>query len=280
MSGKHRIPPLTRPRFGGTLTAGLVLAATLAAAYLGNTGAAGFDPKPVAAASPESVITSPIGNVDTAGVKIAAATSKDVAAEPAKARVKKGSKKGAGKAGATAPTLLEAKAHVGKKTPVTASDVIELAKKQVGIGETNGNGGGTKFQKWYAKSDRAKVTVERDGGSVGGYKNAAWCSIFVSWLGHKLDFNDQLGPDAWTVAHAEWFKEQGRWGHKPKRGAVVFISWDGGSTPDDIDHVGLVLKKLGNGRIKTIEGNTDDTVAKRVRSTSLVVGYGYPDYAK
>jgi hypothetical protein len=89
-----------------------------------------------------------------------------------------------------------------------------------------------------------------------------------------------MGSDAWTVAHAQWFKDHGRWGHKPKRGAVVFFSWSGGSTIDDIDHVGLVVKKLSGGRIKTIEGNVGDAVTKQVRSTGSVVGYGYPNYAK
>jgi hypothetical protein len=280
MSGKHRIPTPARPRLRGTLTAGLVLAATLAAAHLGDAGPGGFDPKLAAAASPESGITSPIRRADTAGAEIAETALKNVSVEPAKARAEKGAKKGARKTGETRPVLFGANPDSGEKGPVTASDVIKLAKKQVGISETNGNGGGTKFQKWYAKSDRAKVTVARDGGSLRGYKNAPWCSIFISWLGHKLDFNDQLGSDAWTVAHAEWFKNQGRWGHKPKRGAVVFFSWSGSGSTDDIDHVGLVVKKLGKGQIKTIEGNINDAVTKQMRSTSLVVGYGYPDYAK
>ena len=172
-----------------------------------------------------------------------------------------------------APTLPQ-------RAPVAADDVINLAKKQVGISETDGEGGGTKFQDWYADTERAKQTVERDGGTPADYKDAAWCAMFISWLGNQFHFNDQMGFDAWTVAHAEWFQQHGRWGHTPKPGAVVFFDWDGGKSTDGIDHVGLVVKDNGDGTIETIEGNANNEVEHRQRSTDLVAGYGYPDYAK
>jgi hypothetical protein len=167
-----------------------------------------------------------------------------------------------------------------QRAPVTADDVINLAEKQVGITETDGEGGGTKFQDWYATTERAKETVQRDGGTPSDYKDAAWCAMFISWLGSQFHFNDQMGFDAWTVAHAEWFEQHGRWGHTPMPGAVVFFDWDGGKTVDGIDHVGLVVKDNGDGTIETIEGNANNEVEHRQRSTDLVAGYGYPDYAK
>jgi surface antigen len=163
---------------------------------------------------------------------------------------------------------------------VKAEDVIKLAEKQVGIGETNGAGGGTKFQDWYADTNRAQQTVERDGGTPAAYKDAAWCVMFLSWVGNQLDFNDQIGEDAWTIAHANWFKERGRWGTTPKPGAVVYFDWDGGKSIDGIDHVGLVTKVNDDGTVNTVEGNISDAVVSKVRSTDKVVGYGYPDYAK
>ncbi|MBC6465367.1 CHAP domain-containing protein [Actinomadura alba] len=205
-----------------------------------------------------------MSRADALGSKIASSSFKSITEPEAGAQ----SAAGTGSSDGTSP-----------HAPVTAAEVIALAKKQVGISETDGYGGGTKYQRWYAGTERARETVARDGGSVDAYLNAAWCSMFISWLGHKLDFGDQMGSDAWTIAHAEWFKEQGRWGHKPKPGAVVFFSWSGGGGIYDIDHVGLVIKNLGDGRIKTVEGNTNDAVTKQVRSTGMVVGYGYPDYA-
>jgi surface antigen len=164
--------------------------------------------------------------------------------------------------------------------PVTADDVITLAKKQVGIAETDGRGGGTKFQNWYADSHFAQQTAQRDGAATTDYKDAAWCAMFITWLGNQFHFNDQMGADAYTVAHADWFQNHHRFGHTPKPGAVVFFDWNGGKTTAGIDHVGLVVKDNHNGTIETIEGNADNQVEHKQRSTDLVAGYGYPNYAK
>jgi cell wall-associated NlpC family hydrolase len=158
--------------------------------------------------------------------------------------------------------------------PGTVKAILDLAKKQVGIKE-NSAGGGTQFQKWYVASPRAKETI--GGGSTKVYANAAWCDMFVSWLGEKTGAKG-IGSDAYTVAHARWFQKQGRWGKTPKPGAVVFFAWNGGGT-GGINHVGLVVKPTGNGKIHTIEGNTSNAVLEKQRATNRVVGYGYPQYA-
>lgn len=156
----------------------------------------------------------------------------------------------------------------------SADDVIELARKQVGISE--GSGGATKFHDWYIGNKAAKLTAARDGGSPSSYKGAAWCDMFVSWLGEKTGVKG-MGADAYTVSHAKWFKKTGRWGQEPKPGAVVFFAWDGGGIPA-IEHVGVVVKDNGDGTVKTIEGNTEDAVKEKTRSESQIAGYGYPDY--
>ncbi|MGI8334080.1 CHAP domain-containing protein [Actinomadura scrupuli] len=158
----------------------------------------------------------------------------------------------------------------------SAQDVINLAKKQVGI-EENANGV-TKFQQWYMTTPQARMTVRRDGGTISGYGDAAWCDMFVSWVGQQVGVRG-MGQDAYTVEHAKWFQKAGRWGTTPKPGAVVFFAWNGGGT-DGIEHVGLVVKDNGDGTIETVEGNTNDAVMVRERSTDSVVGYGYPEYAK
>ncbi|MFI9594192.1 CHAP domain-containing protein [Nonomuraea sp. NPDC052265] len=162
---------------------------------------------------------------------------------------------------------------------VTAAQVLATARAQVGTSE-DANGGGTKFQKWYADSQRAAETVARDGGSRQDYLNAAWCSMFVSWVGDQTGARPQVGWDAYTVTHAKWFAANGRWGAEAKPGAVVFFSWSGSKSLSDIQHVGFVVKDNGDGTISTIEGNTGNgKVEERVRPTSQVVGYGYPSYA-
>ncbi|MGW4405575.1 CHAP domain-containing protein [Nonomuraea sp. NPDC004702] len=162
---------------------------------------------------------------------------------------------------------------------VTAAQVLATARAQVGTSE-DANGGGTKFQKWYADSQRAGETVARDGGSRQDYLNAAWCSMFVSWVGEQTGARPQVGWDAYTVTHAKWFAANDRWGTEARPGAVVFFSWSGSKSLSDIQHVGFVVKDNGDGTISTIEGNTGNgKVEERVRPTSQVVGYGYPSYA-
>ncbi|WP_431929393.1 CHAP domain-containing protein [Nonomuraea jabiensis] len=145
---------------------------------------------------------------------------------------------------------------------------IELLESQLGYAEKAG--AYTKFGAWYGKN----VEFDAD------YSSAPWCDMYLSWAAHKLGYEDWIGQFAWTVSHAEWFKEQGAWGHKPKPGAFVFYDWSGSNSIDNIDHVGIVTRVEGD-TIFTIEGNIDGGVAKRKeRDTSKVVGYGYPERIK
>jgi hypothetical protein len=159
----------------------------------------------------------------------------------------------------------------------SANDALRLAISQVGVTE-DANGGGTIYQKWFVSSPWAVRGVQRDGGSVGDYANANWCDMFISWIGNQLGVKG-IGADAFTPTHAQWFKDQGRWGGTPRPGAVVFFSWSGGKSIDDIEHVGMVIRDNHDGTIQTVEGNTDDAVKIRTRDVSTVVGYGYPQYA-
>ncbi|TDE46229.1 CHAP domain-containing protein [Nonomuraea mesophila] len=176
-------------------------------------------------------------------------------------------------------TESEKRAAKETKVNVTASQVLDFAKSQVGVSE-NAAGGGTPYQKWYANSQRASETIARDGGNRAAYLNAAWCAMFVSWVGEQTGARPQVGWDAYTVAHAKWFAANDRFGTEARPGAVVFFSWDGSKDISDIQHVGFVVKDNGDGTISTIEGNTGNgKVEERTRPTSQVVGYGYPEYA-
>ncbi|WP_250907313.1 CHAP domain-containing protein, partial [Nonomuraea sp. NEAU-A123] len=145
---------------------------------------------------------------------------------------------------------------------------VDLLESQLGYSEKGD--AYTKFGHWYGKN----VEFDAD------YTSAPWCDMYLSWAAHKLGYEDWIGQFAWTVQHAEWFKEHGAWGHKPQPGAFVFYDWGGSNDIDAIDHVGLVTKVEGD-TIFTIEGNIDGGVAKRKeRDTSKVVGYGYPEKVK
>ena len=121
-----------------------------------------------------------------------------------------------------------------------------------------------------------------------GMDHVPWCAEFLWWVGRQASGGDTLIPQiAYTPAMARYYTElgQARFGTTPRRGAIAFFDF-----PDSvhrIQHVGIVEKVLP-GRIQTIEGNTSSGVAgsqadgggvfRRVRSTSLVVLYGYPAY--
>jgi hypothetical protein len=148
----------------------------------------------------------------------------------------------------------------------TVTRVLNIARSQLGYHAAAGKR--TKFGRWY------------------GMDGVNWCDIFVSWIGVQANARNIIGRAAYTPAHADWFRRQGRWGHTPQRGAIAFFDFPDGT--HRIQHVGIVESVRRDGRIVTIEGNTvsgqwgsqyaGGGVYRRVRSTSLVVGYGYPKY--
>jgi hypothetical protein len=161
------------------------------------------------------------------------------------------------------------------KAGASAQDVIKLARTQVGTHEDAS--GNSKFNNWYIGSSLGEQNAHRIGAkSASVYKGQSWCDMFVSWLGQNTGAKG-MGADAYTVSHAQWFKKTGRFGETPKPGAVVFFAWNGGGIKG-IDHVGIVVKDNHDGTISTIEGNTGDAVKQKVRDTSTVAGYGYPEY--
>jgi cell wall-associated NlpC family hydrolase len=258
----------------GRAAAGAVGAATLGVLTLGSAAGA------MAASGPSEVTTTPT----VAGQAIGAGKAGNGAALSPDQVTEKGEKvaeKGEKSAVKAAPREFAGKkansAESSTSKGATAEDVIKLAEKQIGIKE--GKGGNTKFHKWYINSDYGKRTAERDGGKVTDYKGAAWCDMFVSWIGEKTGAKG-MGTDAYTVSHAKWFKDHDRWGKKARPGAVVFFAWDGSKSIGAIEHVGFVVKDNGNGTITTVEGNTGNSVDKKIRPKSEVAGYGYPEYRK
>jgi hypothetical protein len=150
-------------------------------------------------------------------------------------------------------------------------------------------------------------TVER-GGSDGHSGNIVpyWDEIGrhdfqgQSWCGAlQDDMAKHIGlhlPGSMVSTHigAQAFKDHDQWvpvsrGAQP--GDLVFFAWKGAKTIGNIDHIGFVVKPLSRTSLQTIEGNTSGSgnsgqsqrnggmVAKRVRSTEFVVGYGRPHYA-
>jgi len=120
----------------------------------------------------------------------------------------------------------------------------------------------------------------------------AWCDMFVDWCFYKLVCNvtGKTGKDARLIANelicvnenqlygagcAEsrgYYKEKGRLGNLPVKGAQIFF-WEAG----EVSHTGIVTGFDAN-QVYTIEGNTNNQVNERAykRNDSSIVGYGYP----
>lgn len=120
------------------------------------------------------------------------------------------------------------------------------------------------------------------------FLSAPWCDMAVTYWARKSGNRAAVlpgGDRAYTVWHAQDFQKIGRWHsgtvanlNRAKPGDIVFFDWGQSDSIGAIDHVGLIEKVLGGGRVQTIEGNTGDAVRRRVRSASVIAGYGRPDY--
>ena len=154
----------------------------------------------------------------------------------------------------------------GRLAGVTPSAVLRKARSHLGTVERPPGSNQTPF------------------GAAYGWNGVPWCNIFVSEVGREVTGSyDLLGKHAWTPACAQAWKTAGRFGRHPQPGSVVFFDWSGSKNLEAIDHVGLVIAALPDGRVRTIEGNAaidghSDGVWIHDRSTRTIVGYGYPAY--
>ena len=146
--------------------------------------------------------------------------------------------------------------------------VIEIAKKYVGVTEYPPNSNNVIFNtKFYGRE-------------VSG--NYPWCCAFVWYIHNEAGVD--IKKTASCVELGTWFKNNGKFKTSaPKVGDIVFFKFSGSSRWTN--HVGIVVE-VGNGYIKTIEGNTSSDekgsqsnggmVAERKRKlNSTIVGFGY-----
>jgi hypothetical protein len=122
------------------------------------------------------------------------------------------------------------------------------------------------------------------------YLDAPWCDMGVTYWARGSSNEGAVlpaGDRAYTVWHAQDFHRIARWYvgtaenlNDARPGDVVFFDWGGTNGIGAIDHVGIVEKALGGGRVQTIEANTGDACKRRVRSADVIAGFGRPAYDK
>ena len=149
--------------------------------------------------------------------------------------------------------------------------MIAAMESWLGTGEPNS------IQSWYR---------DRNGNAYAG--NFAWCNAQVTRSAYSSDNYESVcfGTDyAYTVAHAARFQAAGQWTAMTsgiaksgiRRGDIIFFDWDGSSSIGAIDHVGVVTGVSGD-YVYTIEGNTANVCARRVRVVHDIAGFGRPKY--
>ena len=136
-------------------------------------------------------------------------------------------------------------------------NLVAVAQSQVG------NVGGAPYWSWYGFSSRVE-----------------WCAIFVSWCADQCGLLDSGAVPKFSGVGTgvNWFQFRGQWlpgSAAPEPGMLIFLKWYG-SDSLIADHVGIV-ERVENGRVYTIEGNSNDTVQRNSYPLGhrKIFGYGF-----
>lgn len=132
------------------------------------------------------------------------------------------------------------------------SNIIEIARKEIG------DKGGEKYWRWYGFNQREN-----------------WCAIFVSWCANESGIiNNTIPKFSLCTDGVKWYKDHNKWENKsyiPQTGDIIFFDWNGDG---HVQHVGIVEKEE-NGKVYTIEGNSNDEVRNKSYSLNNKSIYGY-----
>lgn len=88
----------------------------------------------------------------------------------------------------------------------------------------------------------------------------AWCAYFCSWVYRASDPPSPFGRMGSVLGIYRWGEAHRRLVEEPQAGDLALVRRAGGR-----GHVGLVVSVLDDGRLCTVEGNSGNQVAARVR---------------
>lgn len=157
---------------------------------------------------------------------------------------------------------------------VTATQVLDLARKQIGVKATNYKK--CKYNTWYYG---AEVTGSR----------YDWCVTFIQWIFTQLKASSMLYTKTANVGiQAQAFEKKGKLVRSNyKSGDLVIFSWSGDKSTwisgvKTLDHIGIIEKVNADGTYTTIEGNTGSSnngeVMRRTRYAYQISCCLRPDY--
>ncbi len=168
--------------------------------------------------------------------------------------------------------------------------VIAYAKSQIGYHEKATN---NQLDDFYANSgnhnwNKFARDLDKIEGFYNGKKNIGdqghWCDIFVDAcfvacytapVAMQLLCQPPRSAGAGCQYSAAYFEQQGRFFvSNPQTGDQIFFDYGGG-----INHTGIVVE-VGNGYVKTVEGNSDDQVQECTYqlNANFIAGYGRPNW--
>lgn len=120
--------------------------------------------------------------------------------------------------------------------------VLDVARKEVGTVESPPHSNRQKYGEWF------------------GWNGVAWCAIFVSWVFWRIGspippIQTKLGC-AYVPTYVQHAIKTGQWRpvgtYTPKPGDLVIFKFT-----NRADHIAIVIAVLNDGRIWTVEGNTN-----------------------
>ncbi|MDG4825044.1 VCBS repeat-containing protein [Asanoa sp. WMMD1127] len=170
-------------------------------------------------------------------------------------------------------------------------DIVTTAKRELNDSSRNYEDGNNCT---YYSGQVTGWPVCNSRGWRGGGDDYQWCANFAKFVWQDGGVDDLAGLNAWAFSFAKYGNARGTLhpvgdGYRPKPGDAVVFDWEGtrinlnniGNMSDtalrDIDHVGIVVSyNASTGGVNTIEGNTDDAVKARSRTTPDIRGYIAP----
>ena len=152
----------------------------------------------------------------------------------------------------------------------TVSELLEIARRQIGVKECPPNSNNVRYNTWYY------------GREVSG-SAYPWCAVFAAWVFDQAKVKLPIRT-ASCGALMRAAQSAGQWvtgDYRP--GDVVIYDFPGGAATD---HCGIV-ESVDGSYISAIEGNTSSTsdadggaVERRARKFSQIVGAVRPSYDK
>lgn len=148
--------------------------------------------------------------------------------------------------------------------------IIDIATKELGTSENPVGSNNVKYNTWYY------------GRSVSG-SQYPWCAVFVSWCASQAGVPETIIPKTAAVASfKKFFMSKGLYQKKakdrmPSVGDIMIQDSDTGI--NGLSHTGIVVEVF-DGFFYTIEGNTSDSVKKKIYyiKDPRISGFCSPEY--